>query len=75
MIYAHYHDKKDLGKLGVMPLSDNNPFDQYYYQIIVFTGQRKNSGTKSKVHFILSGSNSQTLIRSSSSSNSSTWWN
>jgi hypothetical protein len=51
IIYARFYDKKDLEKLGVTPLSDNHQADKYYYQILVFTGQRKDSGTKSKVNF------------------------
>jgi hypothetical protein len=50
-IYARFYDKKDLEKLGVTPLPDNHQEDKYYYQILVFTGQRKDSGTKSKVKF------------------------
>ncbi|CAF4450103.1 unnamed protein product, partial [Adineta steineri] len=49
MIYARFGDKKDFEKLGVTPLVDNNKFDQYYYQILVFTGLRTNAGTDSKV--------------------------
>ena len=49
MIYARYKDKKDLQKLGVTPLADNHRDDQYYYQILILTGQRKDSGTNSKV--------------------------
>ena len=49
MIYACFKDKKDLEKLGVMPLPDNHKSDEYFYQIIVFTGQRKDAGTKSNV--------------------------
>ncbi|CAF1124779.1 unnamed protein product [Adineta steineri] len=49
MIFGRFKDKKDIEKLGVTPLADNNKSDQYYYQIIVFTGQRANSGTQSKV--------------------------
>jgi hypothetical protein len=52
IIYARHQDKKDFEKLGVTPLSDNHKSDHYYYQIIVFTGQRKDSGTKSKVKFV-----------------------
>ncbi|CAF1415625.1 unnamed protein product [Adineta ricciae] len=58
MIYARKYDKKDFEKLGVTPLSDN-----YFYQLIVFTGHRKDSGTKSKVHFVLYGENQLTRIR------------
>ncbi|UJR18466.1 hypothetical protein I4U23_005372, partial [Adineta vaga] len=68
MIYARKFDKKDLEKLGVTPLSDNRPSDRYYYQLIVFTGQRKDSGTNSKVHFILYGEENHTRIRTFSDS-------
>lgn len=63
IIYARYKDKKDLEKLGVTPLPDNIQNDQYFYQIIVFTGHRKNAGTKSKVQFVLSGDNDETETR------------
>ncbi|CAF1670733.1 unnamed protein product, partial [Adineta ricciae] len=63
IIYARYYDKKDLQKLGVTPLPDNHPSDEYYYQIIVFTGQRNDAGTKSNVHFILYGLDDQTSVR------------
>ena len=49
IIYARYKDRKDVQKLGVTPLPDNHKSDQYIYEIILFTGQRKDSGTKSKV--------------------------
>ena len=49
VIYSRYKDRKDLQKLGVTSLPDNHQSDQYFYQILVFTGQRKDSGTKSKV--------------------------
>ena len=49
LIYARFKDRKDLEKLGVTPLPDNHPSDQYYYQLLVFTGHREHSGTKSKV--------------------------
>ncbi len=63
MIYARYKDKKDLEKLGVTPLPDNQKSDQYFYQIIVFTGHRVNAGTESKVHFVLSGDDDETHVR------------
>ncbi|CAF3243380.1 unnamed protein product [Rotaria sp. Silwood2] len=63
MIYARYNDKKDIEKLGVTPLSDNMMSDQYFYEILVFTGRRANAGTKSKVQFILSGTNDETDVR------------
>ncbi|CAF0742236.1 unnamed protein product [Didymodactylos carnosus] len=63
LIYARYKDKKDVEKLGVTPLPDNLTADIYYYQIIVFTGLRKDAGTKSKVHFIISGDDDETGVR------------
>ncbi|CAF0957173.1 unnamed protein product, partial [Didymodactylos carnosus] len=63
VFYARYKDKKDLEKLGVTPLPDNLVADTYYYQIIVFTGLRKDAGTKSKVHFIISGDDDETGVR------------
>ncbi|CAF1585319.1 unnamed protein product, partial [Adineta steineri] len=62
VIYARYKDKKDLEKLGVTPLSDNYSTDQYFYQMIVFTGHRANAGTNSKVHFILAGEEDETAV-------------
>ncbi len=35
------------------PLSDNHEVDQYFYQIIVFTGHRKDAATESKVRLII----------------------
>ncbi|UJR08126.1 hypothetical protein I4U23_012402 [Adineta vaga] len=63
LIYARFKDKIDLKKLGVTPLPDNHISDQYYYQIIVLTGQRSNAGTESKVYFVLSGNANQTNVR------------
>jgi len=71
MIYARYKDRKDLSKLTVTSLNDNQASDRYYYQILVFTGHRKNSGTKSKVCLILSGDDGQTQVRILSDSNRS----
>ncbi|CAF3807836.1 unnamed protein product [Rotaria sp. Silwood1] len=61
IIYARFKDRKDIEKLGVTPLPDNQKSDLYFYQILVFTGQRANSGTESK--FILSGDNDDTHVR------------
>lgn len=38
-------------KLGATPLTDNDPSDNYFYQILVFTGHRRDAGTRSKVFF------------------------
>jgi len=63
IIYARFKDKKDIEKLGVTPLPDNHQSDEFFYQIIVFTGHRKDAGTKSNVHFIISGDKDETNIR------------
>ncbi|CAF4143107.1 unnamed protein product, partial [Adineta steineri] len=63
LVYARLKDKRDLEKLGVTSLLDNHKSDQYFYQIIVFTSRRKDAGTKSKVHFVLSGDSDTTHIR------------
>ncbi|PAA75210.1 hypothetical protein BOX15_Mlig002173g1 [Macrostomum lignano] len=62
-IWARHGDKKDLEKLGVTPLYDNNPEHKYLYEIVVSTGMRRGAGTESKVHFILSGERDETDIR------------
>jgi len=49
--------------LGVTALADNYKDDQYCYQILVFTGHRKDAGTKSKVHFIIAGDEDETEVR------------
>jgi polycystin 1L2 len=51
IINARYKDKLDLEKLQVTPIPDNYELNQYFYQMIVFTGHRKDAGTKSKVKF------------------------
>ncbi|XP_041473066.1 uncharacterized protein LOC121422223 isoform X1 [Lytechinus variegatus] len=63
LLWARRRDRKDLLKLGVTPLTDNNPNHNYYYEIVVLTGQRKAAGTDSKVSFILSGENEETNVR------------
>ncbi|XP_030841939.1 polycystic kidney disease protein 1-like 2 [Strongylocentrotus purpuratus] len=63
LLWARRRDRKDLLKLGVTPLVDNNPAHNYYYEIVVMTGQRKAGGTDSKVSFIMSGENEETSVR------------
>ncbi|CAF1236168.1 unnamed protein product [Adineta ricciae] len=61
--FSRRKDLFDAKMLMVIPLLDNNPRDTYLYQLVVFTGMRANAGTKSKVHFILSGDKDNTNIR------------
>ena len=48
-LWAKFMDKRDLKKLNIIPLKDNSPNDDYFYELIVFTGDLNESGTKSKV--------------------------
>ncbi|TPP62406.1 hypothetical protein FGIG_02447, partial [Fasciola gigantica] len=59
-IWARRADLKDMEKLGVTPLAENNPKHEYLYEFIVSTGQRTGSGTDSKVCCILSGDYGET---------------
>ncbi|CAF3375209.1 unnamed protein product [Rotaria sp. Silwood1] len=49
VIYARRRDQKDINKLAVTFLHDNNSSGKYLYQLIFFTGARMGAGTKSKV--------------------------
>ncbi len=51
-LWAKFMDKRDLKKLNIIPLKDNKPNDDYFYELIVFTGDLNESGTKSKVKII-----------------------
>ncbi|CAL1301078.1 unnamed protein product [Larinioides sclopetarius] len=62
-IWSRWKDKKDLTKLGATPLPDNDTQDKYFYEILVQTGYQFNAGTKSKVHFIISGEDDETDVR------------
>jgi polycystin 1L2 len=48
-IWAIFMDKKDIGKKKIIPLKDNIESDNYFYELIVFTGDEKESGTHSNV--------------------------
>ncbi len=50
-------------------MSDNYVEDEYCYEIIVLTGYRKDSGTKSKVQFIIAGDEDETKVQTFSRSN------
>jgi hypothetical protein len=48
-IGSSYMDKRDSKKMGIYPLKDNFHSDTYFYELIVFTGNRSESETTSKV--------------------------
>ncbi|XP_078692040.1 polycystin-1-like protein 2 [Branchiostoma floridae x Branchiostoma belcheri] len=62
-IWARRMDKKDVEMLGLTPLPDNQPGDRYLYEIFVYTGLWKGSGTKSKVSVVLNGERGDTGAR------------
>eukprot|EP00794_Sanderia_malayensis_P008930 gene8930-9882_t len=63
LAYCRYKDKLDIEKIGVFPLEDNHPGDNYLYEVAVQTGFAKGSGTTSDVFIILSGSLGETAPR------------
>ena len=48
-IWGGWMDKQDLLKIGVTPLIDNEKNYDYFYEILVLTGNRIHAGTDSKV--------------------------
>lgn len=46
-----FMDRKDDQKRNMFVLTDNSWIDNYLYELIVFTGNRRNAGTKSNVIF------------------------
>ncbi|XP_048576191.1 uncharacterized protein LOC5508455 [Nematostella vectensis] len=63
VIWARRADRKDLEKVGLAPLPDNDPRDNYLYEIVVYTGHARGSGTTSDVRMVLSGGLDETSPR------------
>ncbi|CAH8432648.1 unnamed protein product [Dicrocoelium dendriticum] len=59
-IWARRTDLKDVEKLRVTPLAQNNPDDEYLYELFVSTGHRHGAGTDSRVCIQLSGEYEET---------------
>ncbi|UJR10866.1 hypothetical protein I4U23_015053 [Adineta vaga] len=59
-VYARYLDNKDKQQFGTTILPNKQQNNQYFYQMVVFTGVRGHAGTTAKVHFILSGDDYET---------------
>eukprot|EP00108_Taenia_solium_P000183 TsM_000366800 transcript=TsM_000366800 gene=TsM_000366800 len=49
LVWARRMDNRDIQKLGITPLAENNPADEYRYEVIVRTGMRRGAGTTSTV--------------------------
>lgn len=67
-IICLYFDKKDKEKAKIHLISSNNAEDNYFYEIIVCTGSRKNAGTKSNVFINLTGERDESTVRQLKSS-------
>lgn len=63
LVWCGIMDRRDDKRSQIFLLKDNFPIDQYFYELIVFTGNRKDAGTDSKVSFILAGSEYETEER------------
>ncbi len=48
-IWARYKDVKDMKKMNIIPLKDNHPSNNYFYELMIFTGNRNQAETNSKV--------------------------
>ena len=48
-VWARCMDFRDKKKLNIVTLKDNNPRHGYLYELIVFTGNRSEAGTRSQV--------------------------
>ena len=62
-IWCFYMDRMDRKKTRINILKDNKMDEEYYYEIMVFTGNRRNAQTDSNVSFILYGNDDETEIR------------
>jgi hypothetical protein len=47
--WAKYMDTRDRKRSNIVLLKDNNSLDDYFYELLVFTGNISESGTRSKV--------------------------
>ncbi|XP_076075490.1 polycystin-1-like protein 2 isoform X1 [Mytilus galloprovincialis] len=52
-VWAFRQDRKDHKRWALSYLSDNGPYDDYLYILTVFTGLHRNSGTKSRIGFMI----------------------
>ena len=62
-MYAIIYATIFFSQAGATPLLDNVPQDKYLYELVFFTGSRKNAGTSAKVHMVISGEKGETEPR------------
>ncbi len=53
VVFCMYMDRWDVAKTRIYLLDDNDPDELYFYEILVYTGRRINSGTESNVRFFV----------------------
>ncbi|XP_022801964.1 uncharacterized protein LOC111339550, partial [Stylophora pistillata] len=63
VLWARRADRKDLEKVGVAPLPDNDPRDTYMYEVVVYTGYSSHAGTSSEIRIVLTGGLDETSPR------------
>ncbi|XP_065681240.1 polycystin-1-like protein 2 isoform X2 [Hydra vulgaris] len=56
-------EKYDPTTVGVCPLLDNLPEDNYLYKIVVITGSQRNAGTKSNIFLTITGDVTDSGVR------------
>ncbi|XP_077977617.1 polycystin-1-like protein 2 [Glandiceps talaboti] len=61
--FLRKQDRKDQLRWSLLPLIDNNPEDNYHYEMIVNTGMRSGASTRSNISFKLTGEHSDTGTR------------
>lgn len=63
-IVGYMVDREDDKRIGITVLADNAIGNDYYYEVIVFTGDVKNAETDSNVKLVINGDLDETEIRS-----------
>jgi polycystin 1L2 len=61
-IWSMIMDRRDLRQIKIIPLKDNNDSDNYFYELTVFTGDHKESGTHSLVSLFFNKKNPYPLF-------------
>ena len=62
-IISRFKDVRDKKRFNIVPLEDNKAEDSYFYELIILTGSRADSGTDSTVRIIITGEENESEIR------------
>ena len=63
LLGARYMDKADLKKYNLVPLIEKWSICDYFYEVIVFTGDIREAATNSNVKLCLNGDKADSQIR------------